>query len=750
MTEIYNVSVRVSLLANGVSSALLRMTSQFRGAEFAAAGLRKELKGIGTTLLVGTGLTVAGLGIFGVLEKTMKAGSDYAAAINRMNMAGLSQVEVAEGVAAAWKNTGDVLQTTATQNISSLLDLRNILGSMKDAEWALPIVSKLGVVFKASNESAIHNNAQDFSFAMAKALDIIGAARNPQLFEHEAGLMSKVITAFQGRVTPAMYQSVFQYARQAKFDMSDEFKYQLGLPTLMLEMSRGNGGAGGGSRGVGPMISALYRFTNQGYVSKKAIPELERLGLLTDHNYARTATTGVVGVHIKDAALAAQNSFLWTQNVLGPSIVKAIGERPTDPAKEAIWLQSARSIVNQLTAGNQLAGNALTEYLTKPQNFYRDAAIAAGAMPYSEAYVLAASKNPETVFDALKAQWASFLTTVGLQVTNDAITIAKSLTPAIHDLAIWAQKNPNAIKGWVRGFEMLATALTIGGGATVLYGTIRLIGMFAGAVPIAAAGIVDLASAITPLAILPIPAITAGFQTLSAAVVGLGLAPLAATASGLLLVAGAIATLWLNAKLGGEFAKTHPGGSGRASTFGDLWDYATGRHDFANGGAPPPASAPPKKPGGPTNLWDYITGRHDLGGAPSPRQNTKPAPPLGLSLLPAKAVLGVATALTAQSKVTTVQTKAVTDSTVSTRNLITSNASLARALTTLAASVAKIAVSGTGGAAPKVENHFHGAQNPHNLAGYIARALGAGSPQAGASAFDTSIVMPQVRTQYGT
>ena len=125
------------------------------------------------------------------------------------------------------------MTTTPTANLKSILDLRNITGSLEEARKLLPIVTKIGAVMAASSEGRISGHADDIAFSMAKALDIIGAVKDPAELTKQAEMMGKVITAMQNRVTPQMFQSVFSYARQGKFDLGDQFKYEI-LPTLML------------------------------------------------------------------------------------------------------------------------------------------------------------------------------------------------------------------------------------------------------------------------------------------------------------------------------------------------------------------------------------------------------------------------------------------------------------------------------------------------------------------------------------
>lgn len=457
MAEAYRIAIGLSL-TNRVSPALGLIARDFIKTDAAAAALQSRLRGIKLQAALGAGMVATGFFGLDLLSKTLPDAREYAHQLNIMNMAGLSHVEIAQAVGAAWKNTSTVITTTATENLKSLLDLRNVLGSMPAAQWALPIVSKIGAVMGSSSESAISGNAQDIAFTMAKALDIIGAARDPATFAREAGLMSKVVTAFQNRVSPKQFQSVFQYARQAKFDLSDKFKYEF-LPTLMLEMGGGNGG-GGGSRGVGPMLAAIYRVTNQGLINKKSLGLWEDLGLVKRGAALKTSTTGTVADPLKDAALAANNPFLWALQKMEPAIKAKFGQN--------ITAGQERSVIGQMFRGNQLAASAMMEFISKPQNFLRDQRIIRGAMPYDKAYDQAKKNDPEFQFAALHAQWNNVLTKLGITILPTVISLTQTLNEALTRLIPWMDRNKGLVKDLVLGFAGLSAAMAFGGSVLLL------------------------------------------------------------------------------------------------------------------------------------------------------------------------------------------------------------------------------------------------------------------------------------------
>ena len=153
---------------------------------------------------------------------------------------------------------------------------------------------------------------------------------------------------------------MFQYARQAKYGLSDEFKYEI-LPTMMLESNTSGASQGGGSRGVGPQLAAFNRFWVQGMVNKKSMPELQALGLVNAHTALRTTTQGTTVGPLKGTDLALSNPFQLVQQVLMPAIERKFGGHATNEQIEFEIMKIGR--------GNQLATQAMLEFALEGGEF---------------------------------------------------------------------------------------------------------------------------------------------------------------------------------------------------------------------------------------------------------------------------------------------------------------------------------------------------------------------------------------------
>jgi hypothetical protein len=450
--DAYRVAVKISLIDN-VTRGLFGISKQLKGANADAAALQRQLASIKSLGIFGAAAGGAGFAGLALVGKALKAGTEYTHQLSVMNLAGMKHAEIATAVGDAWKTTGEVMTTTATENLRTLLDLKNVFGDMGEARMALPIVSRIQAVLASSSEGQIAGNAKGIAYGMVRALDIIGAAGNKADFESQAEQMSKVIMATQGRVTPEAFKSVFQYARQAKYRLSDTFKYEY-LPSLIQENASGSGG-GGGSKGVGPMLAAFYRWSNQGFVNRASMPELANLGLINANTALRTTTSGTTVGPMKGASLAASDPFLWVQKVLVPAIQAKYGQNLTrDQLMEH---------VNAITRGNQLAGSLVGEFAFKAPNFYRDAALIRGTMSTADAYTAAMSNDPNTVEKALGAQWTNFKTALTMTVVPALVPALAGLSSGLQSLAKWMRENQTVVKILVGGFTALSASLAIGG-----------------------------------------------------------------------------------------------------------------------------------------------------------------------------------------------------------------------------------------------------------------------------------------------
>ena len=505
----YEVAVKLTLL-NGVTSGLLSLSRQFAMVHTDAKVLQSRLERLGIAAAKsGAAMAVGGFGL-GLISKALKPAEEYAHQLNILNMAGLKQAEIAQLVGSAWANTRTVITTTATENLRTLLDLRNVFGSIEEARMALPTITKMQTVLASSSEGQIAGNSKELGYSMAKLLDILGKAQDPATFEKWANGVTRVIEATQGRVTPEAMKSTLTYARQARYGLDYDFVMTL-LPSLIQEYANSGGGSGGGSRGVGPMLAALYRVTNQGYINKAALPLLKELHLVDPRTALKTTTQGTTVGKFADAQLAAANPFEWVQKVLMPAIEHHYGGHATK--------QQIQNDINNVFRGNQLAAALALEFAMKPLNFYRDQKIVQGTMDPSEAYRHAILHDPNAMHKAVDAQWTNIKTIVGQQILPAFLPFLYSFADALKSLGSWMQAHTGTVKVLTWAFVGLSGALLFGGSIGMLRVAFQGLAMVFqlggfGLLPALATGLRTLAVGALPLAATGISGLGSAFVAL--------------------------------------------------------------------------------------------------------------------------------------------------------------------------------------------------------------------------------------------
>jgi len=400
MFEAYKVGIKLSLI-NHVSPGLLLMSKQLSQTDKAAELLQTRLNKIRPLGMTGAAPGRAGFMGLGVLAKMIKPAEEYARQLNTMNIAGLKHKEMADAIGTAWKTTGAVITTTASENLRSLMDLRNVMGNMEKARMALPVIARVQAVLAASSEGQIAGNAKELAYSVAKELAIVGAAKSPEMFARQAELMAKVIIATHGRVTPEALNRVF--ARQAKFGLGNEYRYEI-LPSLIRDRAFSGGG------GTGAM---------------------------------------------KAAELAKANPFAWVQEALVPAIKNQYGKNLTRDQLMPHILEIARD--------HRLAAKLIMEFAFKPNDFLRDQASVRGTMSTADAYKAAISGDLNTAEEALGAQWINFKTALMLSVVPVLIPALNKISSGLQDFARWTRENQPLVKNLVTGFAALAGTLAFGG-----------------------------------------------------------------------------------------------------------------------------------------------------------------------------------------------------------------------------------------------------------------------------------------------
>ena len=481
MAEAYKVVIGIHL-QNHISGVLGALSRDFMVADERAKRLQRTLKEIRFLGIAGAAVGGAGFLGLGMFEKVLRPAREYAHQLSIMNTAGLKQRELAEGVADAWRTTGTVMTTTATENLRALLDLRNVLvgtqrerygrnlpaeGSaaflaMQRDDWAaaraqLGPVQMMEAAMRAADPKYAAGAGREFAFSAAKALDILGWAADPKKFAEGLQLMGQTGIWSQNRVTPEQFGSVAFYARQAGISMSPDYLFG---PVAALMLERSSGGAGGGSRGIGPALAAMYRFAVQGFgVNRQTLPMLKELGLLGPNATLRTTTQGTTVGPMVGSGLAAENMYDWVKTVLGPRTDAYLRRHGM-----AVTPQNEAMVIGQLARGNQLAAWGFGQFWLKQANIERDIELRKQAMRPDAAYKYALGHDPETAFAALAAQWENVKTALGMAVIPELVPFLTNVAGGLQGLSGYLERNQGVAQALMYSFAGLSAAMAISGG----------------------------------------------------------------------------------------------------------------------------------------------------------------------------------------------------------------------------------------------------------------------------------------------
>jgi hypothetical protein len=354
MAEYFNTFVRF-ILYDGVSNKLLGISRE-------AGALNTQLAGIRGTMMKTFAMYEGYRLAAGIFKEATIAGTDYLHAVNQLNMAGLTNVEIAKAQAAAWKTTAEVQIVSASEALQMFGDLRYTMGSVERASQFLPKMALMTQIFAASATAGDTSKAREMALSAMKVAELTGRSMDPARFTAMLTGISKSMAVTAGRVKPEVYQATLKFARGSGLAVSDKFLYQE-FPTFMQEWITSQGG-GGGRQGVGSMLQAMARLygavggLKAGGVNKQLKMALSQYGLWDQKG-------------IKDPELLAGNFIEWTWKYLSPIVEKKYGTDFSDEKIRAkIGIDIAKMFPNQ-----QILQQAFMQAVVKRELILKDVSL---------------------------------------------------------------------------------------------------------------------------------------------------------------------------------------------------------------------------------------------------------------------------------------------------------------------------------------------------------------------------------------
>lgn len=456
----YSVAIKLSV-ANLASQGVRILANDLLKAHGAATNLQTKLSAL-KMVAVGYGVDRAGQGILGFMGKAIDASKEYTRQISLMNAAGMSQKDIAEATASAWKTSQSVITSSAAENLKAIRELRSVFGlhHMAEAYSILPTVQRT----KAVLEALTGKEQEGVAFDMVKAIELrTPGVMSAQRMQQNADLMARALMGMGGTLNVNDFHMALKQAKTSAFGLNDDFIYGY-LPTLIQEVKT----KGGGAQTAGTALMSTYSAVIQGTLKKSAIPLWEQMGLINPGDVVKNST-GQMQLKpgaVKGAQLFQQNPYAWANQVLAPAI---------DAYGKSHGLNREQVLSGML--GNRNAQWFLNTMIGKSPQFERDRELIASGGSSKQAYDRLLKSNPQLAEQALHNQWQNILAILGYQVLPRMIPFMIKFANGLDRISQWMAAHPNLTTAIAFGLIGLGTALSIIGKVMMLAGIAKFLGL---------------------------------------------------------------------------------------------------------------------------------------------------------------------------------------------------------------------------------------------------------------------------------
>lgn len=411
----------------------------------------------GHVATAGVGATLAG----GVMRMPLIAGvkeaKHYQMEKARITALGLGpQVSAsAEQFARSMKTYG----TSHNENLELVRDSMSIFGDLEHAKMVAPTLAKMKFGNKAFFGAESGEENERAFMDLLKVIEQRGGTASSEKFHSQANMIQKVITATGGRVGPSEWLNFIKTGGIAAKIMDDKsFYYQ--MEPLVQEV--------GGNR-AGTALMSGYSNLYQGRTTKRAIHNLDRLGLIGDKSKVQHDKVGQVSTLSPGALLGSdifrRSQFEWLEKVLLPQLAK---KGITDPKKIE---DTIGGLFSTRTAGNQY----LDMYRQRAQ-IHKNAKLNEGAYDIDQINGLGKNQAGGKELQA-NSRLADLKLTMGEKILPLYAKGLEMAISAIERLNTFMEKNPATAKVMITAFAALAALLlTIG---PLLLGIAAIVGPYA-------------------------------------------------------------------------------------------------------------------------------------------------------------------------------------------------------------------------------------------------------------------------------
>ena len=411
----------------------------------------------GSIAMAGAGATAAGAVMAMPIAKGLHEAKHYQLEKARVNALGLGPKTSQQAIAFAknMKSYG----TSQNENLELVRDAMSIFGDLHHAEMVAPTLAKMKFANKAFFGAESGEENERIFMDLLKVIEQRGGTASSEKFHDQANMMQKVITATGGRVGPTEWLNFIKTGGIAAKIMDDkQFYYQ--MEPLVQEV--------GGHR-AGTALMSGYSNLYQGRTTKRAVTNLENLGLIGDHSKVKHDKVGQVSTLGPGALLGSdifrRSQFEWLEQVLLPQLEK---KGITDPKKIE---DTIGSLFSTRTAGNQFL-----DMFKQRIQMHKNAKLNAGAYDIEQIYDLGKQQAGGAELEAT-ARLANLKLTMGEKILPLYAQGLEMAINAITRLNAFMERNPTVAKVMIAGFTVLAGLMLVLG--PLMLGIAALIGPYA-------------------------------------------------------------------------------------------------------------------------------------------------------------------------------------------------------------------------------------------------------------------------------
>lgn len=372
----------------------------------------------------------------------------------------------------AYDATSSAPGTKVSENLHALIDLKQVTGSLEEAEALLPRFARLSAMLQVVDKR--RGGSGDSAFAAAKAMELLGGMVderqvnghterniNPELLQKRLDMIARVAVATNGRVAPQDYLGFAKQARVGGMNLSDEFTYER-LPAIMLGM--------GGAK-AGTALMSMAQVFRGGKLSVESMEEMQKLGLAgADGITAKGKKRTVHSDKIYDYAFIGTDPDKWVAEA--QKRMEANGVHGTSAQIDALMRASQRSTI----------AGILAQFLKDQPVIDKEAANIRATRPDVATYI--AQNDPAAKLQQMQAAMDKLFTTLGSAGMGDLVKVMDAVTGGLNGLAAWAERNPTlsrVITDTVAGLGAISTALGTLSLAVLAFGpALKLLGISGG------------------------------------------------------------------------------------------------------------------------------------------------------------------------------------------------------------------------------------------------------------------------------